>query len=685
MKLLHTALFLATAATLAHSAVVDRRDGDEKRQTTGPKQRYQQTKVGRGFAKLMAAPPLGTQLTPEGWSVTCDSYHSGNECAKVLDGNPKTFWHSAFDQQKMPHQIVLDMGAVKNVNGLSALPRQDQNSNGMIAAHEVAVSQDNINWEVVASGTWYDGDRDNRFANFETRAARYVRLRALSEVNGRGWTSIAQLKVYESTTGPTAYDGHGKWGPTIDFPTVPVAAVVDPLSGNVLVWSSYKYDDFVGSPRNRVDTATWNPATNEVTSKMVENTDHDMFCPGISIDGTGKVVVTGGNSAKKTSVYDFTTQTWSAGPEMNVPRGYQSSATLSNGDVWTTGGSWSGGVTIKNAEVYDARAGRWTMQNGASVKPMLTNDKQGLYRADNHAWLFGWKGASVFQAGPSTAMNWFTTGGDGGVRPAGQRRTAAGADPDSMNGDATMFDAVAGKILTVGGAPSYQNSDATAHAHIITLGDVGAPVQVRPASDGMYSRRAFHSSVALPNGQVFITGGQSHAVPFTDTTPQLTPELYDPASDTFRRQQPNSIVRTYHSVALLLPDARVFSGGGGLCGDCNTNHFDAQVFTPQYLLTPDGRPAPRPAIRSVAQAGHRLTVATDGPVASASLMRYGAATHAVNTDQRRVPLTLVPAGANRYTIDVPEDPGVVLPGYYMLFVMNKDGVPSVSKTVKFLV
>lgn len=77
----------------------------------------------------------------------------------------------------------------------------------------------------------------------------------------------------------------------------------------------------------------------------------------------------------------------------------------------------------------------------------------GIYRADNHGWLFAWKSGSVFQAGPSSAMNWYGTTGSGSQSPAGKR----GGDADSMCGDAIMYDAVGGKILTVGGAPDYQS------------------------------------------------------------------------------------------------------------------------------------------------------------------------------------------------------------------------------------
>jgi galactose oxidase len=366
-----------------------------------------------------------------------------------------------------------------------------------------------------------------------------------------------------------------------------------------------------------------------------------------------------------------------------LPRGYQASATLSDGRVFTIGGCWSGGWFEKNGEIYDPKAHTWTNLSGALVKPMLTNDAQGIYRADNHGWFFGWKNGSVFQAGPSTAMNWYSTAGDGYVSSAGQRGSDRGPDGDSMNGNAVMYDATQGKIITFGGAPSYQDSDATANAHLITIGDPGSEAQVRFASNGLWSARAFHTSVVLPDGNVFINGGQSYAVPFSDDTAQLTPELYDPIADSFYQQQPNSIIRVYHSVSLLLPDGRVFTGGGGLCGDCNTNHFDGQVFTPQYLLTNTGQPAARPVIRSATKSGQKIT--TDSAVSSAALIRYGTATHTVNTDQRRIPLTLAESGGNQYTADVPADSGILLPGYYMLFVMNANGVPSVSETLSFLV
>lgn len=65
--------------------------------------------------------------------------------------------------------------------------------------------------------------------------------------------------------------------------------------------------------------------------------------------------------------------------------------------------------------------------------------------------LFGWTGATIFQAGPSKAMNWYSTNGTGSQGAAGLR----GDDSDAMCGNAVMYDATAGKILVTGGSIDY--------------------------------------------------------------------------------------------------------------------------------------------------------------------------------------------------------------------------------------
>lgn len=68
--------------------------------------------------------------------------------------------------------------------------------------------------------------------------------------------------------------------------------------------------------------------------------------------------------------------------------------------------------------------------------------------------------------------------------------------------------------------------------------------------------------------------------------------------------------------------------------------------------------------------GHTFKVTTDFKVASFSLVRYGSSTHTVNTDQRRIPLTPTDTLGTTYTLKVPSDAGIALPGYWMVFVMS---------------
>lgn len=411
-----------------------------------------------------------------------------------------------------------------------------------------------------------------------------------------------------------------------------------------------------------------------------------MFCPGISLDAEGRIIVTGGNDSKNTSVYNPATGGWTSTAQMVIARGYQSSVTLGDGRVFTIGGSWSGGQGGKNGEIYAPATGRWTSLPGCPVAPMLTADPAGVYRADNHASLFAYKSNSVFQAGPSRKMNWYNVTGSGSYVSAGTR----GTDSDSMCGVAVMFDAVAGSILAAGGSPAYDHSFATTNANLIKLGNVGATPTVTKLPS-MANARAFANGVVLPDGTVLVVGGQSYPIPFEDTTPVFATELFSPLTGggTWRTLASIAVPRTYHSIALLLPDARVVAGGGGLCGTgCVQNHFDLQIFAPPYLFNTDGTRATRPGISGVSASnvrpGATLTITTTQTVSSFSLVRFGSATHTVNTDQRRVPLVPLSVLGLAYVVSLPTDPGVLVPGYWMLFAINSAGVPSVATTIKVL-
>ncbi|KAI0465821.1 hypothetical protein F4859DRAFT_507819 [Xylaria cf. heliscus] len=644
------------------------------------------------FSFALAQFPWATAIPRTGWTVTADSFQPGNEAAKAIDGNSSTFWHTAYSPTiaPLPHYIQLDMKKSYVINGVSYQPRQDGSSNGNIGQHTVTLSNDGTTWSSpVQFGTWLN-DKVTKSTFFSNATARYVRITAQTEAQGANnpWSSIAELNVYspnvnlDASTFTPPPTSQGRWESTVVLPIVAAAAALS-AQGNVVFWSAYRPDLF-GSGTGQTLTALWTPSSQTVTQRTVTESHHDMFCPGISLDANGRITVTGGNDSKNTSTYDPASSAWASAAQMVIARGYQSSATLGDGRVFTIGGSWSGGRGGKNGEVYSPAADRWTSLPGAAVAPMLTADAQGVYRADNHAWLFAYKANSVFQAGPSKNMNWYNVSGSGSYASAGTRA----ADGDAMCGNAVMFDATNGSILSAGGSPSYQDSSATSNAHLIQLGAVGAAATVTKLPN-MAHARAFANAVALPDGTVLVVGGQSYAVPFTDTTPAFPAELFDPRTRTWRTLASIAVPRTYHSVALLLPDATVVAGGGGLCGTgCVQNHFDVQVFAPPYLFNADGSRAARPVITLVsatqARPGALLTVTTAQAVASFSLVRYGSATHTVNTDQRRVPLSAVSVVGLAHVVSLPSDPGVLVPGYWMLFAINSAGVPSVATTIKIL-
>ncbi|BAO91448.1 RICIN domain-containing protein [Caballeronia cordobensis] len=466
-----------------------------------------------------------------------------------------------------------------------------------------------------------------------------------------------------------------KWSAPITLPIVPVQAANLP-NGNVLFWSADSALDFTNSsnPPGRTYTTIFNPSTGSSRQVIVSNTGHDMFCPGIVNLPDGRILVTGGLTTQATSIYSPSTGAWSPGDRMKIPRGYQGSVTLSNGNVFQVGGSWSGGVGGKNGETWSPGQG-WQINGAILDDYILTHDNAGIFRADNHAWMFAVGNGRVFHAGPSRAMHWFDTAGNGSVTAAGNR----GSDNDAMNGNAVMYDI--GKILAVGGAPSYDQSQATSNATLIDISNGNAVTQtIAPMS----YQRAFGNSVVLPNGQVVVVGGQTFAAPFSDDNAILTPELWDPATNAFSLLVRQAVPRTYHSVALLLNDGRVLSGGGGLCGGCATNHTDVEILTPPYLLNADGSAASRPSLSSVpsdAQLGTTIVVTASRSVRAFALMRSSSVTHSLNNEQRRVPLTFTVGTAGEFHLRIPSDPGVVVPGYYMLFALNSNGVPSVSRVL----
>lgn len=551
------------------------------------------------------------------------------------------------------------------------------------------------------------------------------------------FVAISDVNIYVVDKIPTVKTNGGRWNLTLDFPIVPVTAFLDPTSHELITMSSSSADKFGRAPSEPKDaitlTATWNPRRNTIREKLVQQEGHDMFCPGTSFDDHGLVTITGGVSPWAFSIYSPVTRTWSmlidtktnSNKTLNYPRGYHGQTFLSNGSTFVIGGTWSGGEWDKDGEIYDPKTQNWTVLSNIKAeyikmdvvevcKPVNQWDpcRKTEWR-QHHPWLFAWKDDSIFHAGPSKKMNWFFYKPENGSRlHAGYRTdTKAGfADGDAVCAITSMYDAAKGAILIAGGAPNYHywlraddpggrdpnnthRANATNNAFEIQLGSVKPGTTVSPKKlNSMNHQRIFANSVILPNGETLVIGGQAQGEPFYDDTWQPVPEIYSPSAGTWREVTQHSTPRVYHSWALLLPDASVICGGGGLSsGHPPTNHYDAQIYQPAYFFQSDGKTlATRPKIsakdKGVYKLGEKIKVTTDTEIDDASLIRYSAATHALNNDLRRVKLTPVadgPVSGKKYTLEIPREPGVTLPGYYMLFVL-KNGIPSVSETVQVL-
>jgi hypothetical protein len=240
-----------------------------------------------------------------------------------------------------------------------------------------------------------------------------------------------------------------------------------------------------------------------------------------------------------------------------------------------------------------------------------------------------------------------------------------------------------GKILVAGGGPSVKS------ARVI---DINGPTpQVSPTSPMAFGRRQFNLTV-LADGSVLATGGNSSGASLVDMNHGVYPaELWNPATGNWKTLASMAVTRQYHATSLLLPDGRVLSAGGGVCGTCDQVGYlakNAEIFTPPYLYKKDGsgQLAPRPTIgSSPSAAGYGSQIQIGTPDASSiqkvALVRLGAVTHDNNMEQRYVPLTFT-RGTGMVRATIPASADVAPPGYYMLFIINADGVPSVAKMVQ---
>lgn len=464
----------------------------------------------------------------------------------------------------------------------------------------------------------------------------------------------------------------GRWSSVINTPVVPVFQAVLP-NGKVLMWDSVS-ERAAENETNHTYTraAVWNPSTN--TYKQVNVSGYNIFCAGFAQLADGRVLVAGGNKSEaldgivQTHLFDWRTETWTRGPNMNVGRWYPSVAALGNGEALIVAG---GPAT---AEVYQTNGALRRLTGFTSFDDRI------------YPFLVPRPDGQVQLVGPDDRMDTMATSGTGALTATRNR--------DGIKRDYGSFATYdIGKVLVAGGGNVTEGGQSSVPTKTASVVDVnGSGTTVRSTTPMSVGRRQFNLSV-LADGSVLATGGQSksldHLVDLEN--PVFAAERWDPATETWSVLASASRVRQYHAVATLLPDGRVMTGGGGICGTCTSKGYlekNIEYFTPPYLFRKDGSGtlAARPVIGNApatASYGQQFAISTAqaGSIRKVGLVRLGAPTHGADQGQRYVPLKFSASGST-LTTTAPSTATIAQPGYYMLFVTDAAGVPSVAKIVQ---
>ncbi len=468
----------------------------------------------------------------------------------------------------------------------------------------------------------------------------------------------------------------GQWSPIIPWaPHIPVSAALL-ADGRLLTFASNQRTSFPDGPQFTY-AAIWDPSTGLFTE--INNPRHDMFCGGLALLQDGRLLVNGGNGILGTtalsSLFDWRTQEWSAAQTMPEGRWYNTSVALPNGEVLTAGGT-GGGNGAGSIDQWQALSG-WRRMSGINwagvVKAPVANSNEPNW----HPFLLLAPNGRIAHFGPHHSLNWLTPSGTGALTSAGASLPGTHYPKQAAW---AMYDV--GKVLVAGGLQAIDNGTVVSSAFTVDLNSA-TPAVASTAS--MANARAFANSVILPNGEVMVVGGTTVGAFGSDAGTIYTPEIWNPATRQWRRVADAAVPRNYHSLALLLPDGRVWSGGGGLYADSTIDHQDAQIYTPGPLFNADGSAAVRPAITAAPDRigpGTAFTVNASPEVQYFSFIRMSSLTHSVSTDLRHLRLSHEVAAPGQYTLTAPDNINVVAPGYWMLFAVNAGGAWSPARIVQ---
>jgi hypothetical protein len=273
------------------------------------------------------------------------------------------------------------------------------------------------------------------------------------------------------------------------------------------------------------------------------------------------------------------------------------------------------------------------------------------------------------------------------------------------------------RVLVFGGAPKVIQprntpgdplpADFGAHSVVLELQGAAA----LPPSQWTWLEKARAASgrltgnwVILPDGQILAVGGATRTsgnpATFLETAERFDPE--GPTAHGSWKAMHSRVVpagealvtpRLYHSVALLTPEGEVVLMGG-VYVELNQPPFfpetvhTAEVFRPtycHYTNRPSLANVPPEICYPVGSEANTFCVQTNAAqLERACLIGVGSVTHHFDYGQRYVELMVRSTTCSEGNVEIfpPLNGAIAPPGYYMLFLVDWRGIPSMGALVK---
>jgi hypothetical protein len=461
--------------------------------------------------------------------------------------------------------------------------------------------------------------------------------------------------------------------------TLPYLMPINPIradllrNGKVLIVAGSENEP---DNENNSVSAIWDLAAQTVT---VQPMLWDVFCNGGTFFADGRCMVVGGTvqydpfyGDPRVTVFDPLTNEFTQLHSMAHGRWYATAITLGDGSVLAWSGLDETGGTNQFTEIYQVGVG-WSPPCNPGFAPPL------------YPWLHLLPNGLVFYSGSTPSSDFFdpsqadpaTTGSGWTFGPAYYYGL------DRSYGTSVLLPLLppnyTPRVMVLGGG----TPTATATTEIIDLSQTN-PAWA-PGGNMPSGARVQGNAVLLPSGKVLALGGS--ATNEDPTTAILGADLYDPANGVWSSAGTCSYPRLYHSVALLLPDGTVASAGSNPERGTYDEHIE--TYSPAYLFAADGSLATRPVIGSTpARVGYgagtfQVKTPDAATIGSVVLVRPASVTHAFNMEQRVVGLSFT-SSSGALTVNLPPNSNVAPPGYYMLFLLNNAGVPSVASFLQVI-